>query len=468
MPGTLKLQVNSVSFVGHGKTATENLDTQWALYINGTRVTNFATATNADGANPVAQINAGLAAYVAANGDIKVKKGDIVEIVTVRGSLVDSSGGNGTHVKMGLTATLAPEVGVAANLVINDSYAMNLFVQPVDPNAAEAGVILHNADGTDTRLAGVKQADGTFKVTVADKIAVYELAGADTDNIAAPDNKGVVVNYTPWEIGGSYKEGEEMSSNTLDLLNAYMKSADKKVAELAKSIRSLAVASRSVIKKTGGVDVESKNWLKQGSPVVSGNNSACPLDVFLASLGYYTKGGDLPTYFSNGVAPQTNANNLFGLTDIESGVPYGYAEGVDPKDAKSYSFHIAAANVNLGDKLEMIFLVAANEGNNIYALKEGYQLKISGADKDYYGEFYAHEMNGKTYMAVSVDVPVKYYAANLTATVVDAEGNTVSAEMTYSVTAWCARVFNPVGASNLAYTVKAVYMLGRAAAAFNA
>ena len=461
--GTLKLQVNSVAFVSSNRSTTENLDTVWALYINGARVTDFATATNTDGADPAAQINAGIAAYVTANGDITVNKGDIVEIVTVRGT------SGGTHVRIGVTATLTPTIGVAANLVINDSYAMNLYVEPVDSNAGAAGVIVENEDGTTTKMAGVKQTEGAykgmFKVAVAEEIAIHQLAGADTAGIAAPDNKGIVVNYTPWEISGSYIEGDEMSSNTLDLLNAYMASSDAKVAELAKAIRSLAVASRAVITNKGGVDQVSKSYLKQGNPTVTDNNSSCPLDVFLASLGYYTKGGDLPAYFSNGVELQTNENNLFGIANFEDGVPYGYAEGVDPK---TFAYTIAGANVNLGDKLEMVFLVSANGENNVYDLKKGYRLKISGADKDYYGDFYSYELNGKAYMAVSVDVPVKYYNTNLTITVVDANDTAVSAEMTYSVTAWCARVFNPVGTSNVAYTVKAVYMLGRAAAAYAA
>jgi hypothetical protein len=244
-----------------------------------------------------------------------------------------------------------------------------------------------------------------------------------------------------------------------------MASEDAKVAELAKAIRSLAVASRAAM-RMGGNDQVTKNYLKQGDPTVKGNNSSCPLDILLASMGYYTKGGNKPTYGDKTeVNVYTNDNNPFGMTDLEDGVPYGYAEGVDPK---SLAYTIAGANVDLGDKLSMVFLVSANNGNNLYDLKNGYRLKITGADKDYYGEFYTHEMNGKTYMGVIVDVPVKYYDTDLTITVVDANDVAVSAEMTYSVKAWCARVFDIAGLSNNAYLVKAVYMLGKAAAAYAA
>ena len=439
--------------VSSDQKTTENLDTKWALFINGVRVTEFATATNADGANVAEQINAGIADYVAANGDIKVNKGDIVEIVTLRGA------SGGTHVNMGLTATLTPEIGVAANLVIDDSYTMNLFVQPIDPNAKEAGVILHGEDG-DTKLAGVKQADGSFKVTVAEKIPVYELAGMTDDSGDAPDYAGVTVNYTAYELSGSYKERADMSSDTLSLLNAYMASEDEKVANLAEAVRALAVASRAAITETGGVGNHVKGFLK-GTYTISGNYLSGANDMELAAL---KKLIDPDYVFTWGISSFDDATINIDTTGYEA-VKYGYAEDVDPK---AFAYAIAGANVNLGDKISMVFLVSANGDNNLYALKSGYQLKISGADKDYYGDFYTYELNGKTYMGVIVDVPVKYYDTDLTVTVVDAEDTAVSAEMTYSVKAWCVRnyEFGAKASSNIQYTLKAVYMLGKAAAAF--
>ena len=487
--GTLTLTVNSVSFVSSNQSTTENLDTKWALFINGEQVTDFATATNADGANPADQINAGLAAYVAENGDIKVNKGDIVEIVTLRGA------SGGTHVKMGLTATLAPELGVAANLVIDDSYAMNLYVQPVDPNAAEVGVYVHNEDGSVTKMVGVKQTEGAykdmFKVAVAEEIEVYELTHSTSDKTHA-DAAGVSVTYTPYEIGGMYLEGAERTSSTGTLLADYTASSNAKVANLAKAVQALAIASNAALNKGGVVDGSSganntKSFLKGGTPTdkydKDGNpangaeadiNSSCPNNILLASWHYYTMLKTnpeyaKPTYAVNEGGGEVKIYTNADVAGIVNGMPYGYAEDVDPTDASKYAYAIASANVNMGDKLSMVFLVSANAGNSLYELKNGYRLKITGPDKDYYGDFYTYELKGKTYMGVIVDVPVKYYDTNLTITVVDKGDNAVSASLSYSVMTWCARVYNIQEAwGSNAYVVKAVYMLGKAAAAYAA
>ncbi|MBQ8858483.1 MAG: hypothetical protein IJ012_01670, partial [Clostridia bacterium] len=461
--GTLKLTADYVDFWGnayaHGQVAGQSA--QWALFVNGVRMTDFAVVDNGEmGDNyktdAAASINTALA--TAGLDTMTVNEGDLVEIVVIR-----PTSNTGYHVKMGLTATLTPEIGVAANLVIDDSYAMNLFVQPVDPKAAEAGVIVKNDDGTTTKLAGAKQADGTFMVTVADEIPVYELAGMTDDTGSEPDYAGVTVNYVPYEIGGSYTEGADMSSNTLSLLNAYMASENEKVATLAEAVRALAVASRNAIKKTGGVGNGVKAFLK-GSYTISDNYLSGANDMELAALKKLT----VPGYtFTWGTASFDDATINIDTTGYEA-VKYGWAEGVDPTDAASYAYTVAAANVDLGDKISMIFLVAANGENDIYALKNGYRLKISGADQDYYGDFYSYELNGKTYMAVTVDVPVKYYATDLTVTVVNAEGTAVSADMTYSVKAWCVRnyEFGAKGSNAIQYTLKAVYLLGKAAAAY--
>ena len=211
---------------------------------------------------------------IIANTVIDVAQGDVVAIRVNRSNAYDSALAKYTRptdLRLGLTANLQLETAsVGATLEMNDAYAMNLYITPMNKNAAGVGVFLKNAEGNLVGVIGDKQTNGSYKVTVAKDILINELAYFDGTGYAG----GVAVTYIPYEYGevDSFVY-EEKTLNTVQMLESYISSGryDTTTVELAKAVRALAAAvnyEKGLI-KGAAIDGTIKNIIK-GDPKGTG------------------------------------------------------------------------------------------------------------------------------------------------------------------------------------------------------
>lgn len=493
--GTLSLTINEMAL-------QENATFQWALLVNGVEVVakNELTATAlTDTASVVATMNEMIAAQ-----NVTVNAGDLVQIAFYR-----NTSNGAPRVNLYATGRITPTTGTTASLTIKDSYSLNLYVVPMDETSTfEAGVIINGV-----KIPGEKQEDGSYKVVAQEKINVSDLTGSSSNN-ATGDMPGVSVTYTAYELGDSYNVTEEKTITTGALLQTYIDTGDTKTAALAKAIQALAISSAASIKGSAAgcvVDANTKLYLKGTNQITgvalaelrtalgleadtpiytksgstytqvadtykytnydSGNN-----EIYLATLQYNLT-GKMPVY-NNYVVYTLNddgetytAHNYPFTPDASATevVNVGYAEGVDPTDASQYGYKIVGANVNLGDKISLIVVANANGTNSMYDLKSHtVKVTVGGQVLDVAAsEFKTVDIDGTLYMASIVDVPVSMYDSDLALSIVDADGVAVSAEMTYSIKAFCVRMAKPFNNySSNEYIIRSLFALGKAAKAY--
>ena len=462
-------------------------------YANGTDIVVLYDGTE------VARVENGVA-LTATKTALTVEKGKAIEFVNASDPNFDkdsaatygytynyASGANrgARDVECTVTYTERKQTS-SASLVISNAYAVNLYVDSVANGMTDCGVEINGV-----KLPATLQADGSYKVVAKEDIKVFELTGTPNASQLTKDpanemDKGVEITYKPYETAGDTTVyGEEVTVCTRDLLHTYIDgNYDATTKELAMAIRALADASR--VKFESGYILShyvAKPYLKgnNGAPLVAGDSGYTLNGKILGTLKYYT-------YIKEGMTPeealaaigQSSGGNAFadpytnadaattGIANIEAGVTSPYA--ADPTDAK-YAYKIVGANVNLGDMVSLVFLANGNNGNSQYDLKN-YSIKVMNGSEEVEvanSGFKATEVNGKAYMGIIVDVPISLYDSDLTVTIVDGNGNEVSAPLTYSVTTWCVRNFDFATCtteSSNQYVLQGVYLLGKAAKAY--
>lgn len=467
-------------------------------YANGTDIVLLYDGTE------VARVENGVA-LTATKTALAVEKGKAIEFVNAADPNFDkdsaeaygytynyASGANrgARDVECTVTYTERKQTS-SASLEISSAYAVNLYVNSVANGMTDCGVEINGV-----KLPATLQADGSYKVIAKDNIKVFELTGTPLANQLTQDpandmDKGVEITYKPYETaGGITVYGDEVTVCTRDLLHTYIDGDyDATTKELAKAIRALADASHVKFDTHNAYILShyiSKPYLKgnNGAPLVSGDSGYTLNGKILGSLKYYT-------YIEEGMSaeealaavgissgknafadPYTNADAATtGIANIEAGVTAPYGAGIDPTDATKYAYKIVGANVNLGDKISLVFLANGNGSNSMYDLKD-HTIKIMNGNEEVKvstSDFMATEVDGAEYMGIIVDVPIALYDSDLTVTVVDANNNAVSAPLTYSVTTWCVRNFDFATCtteSSNQYVLQGVYLLGKAAKAY--
>ncbi|MBQ8173835.1 MAG: hypothetical protein IJ009_00360 [Clostridia bacterium] len=347
--------------------------------------------------------------------DLYVEKGDKVVLCFAR-----NSSGSATFLSPTITVmeTYVPDVEASSSvkLVITDSYAVKLEVTPGTANGAVDVLV-------DDAVVATLNATNGYAYMLKSGIKVSELT-ATTSSTATwvTDTDGVTVSYKlREEVNGHVVTGELRSTNTDKMLAYYEASDDAELATLATEIRHLAIVTEAVLNRgsaTGDMTYDEKMHLRNA-------------DTALAAL-------------------------------LENKPAYGYAgnEG-------SFSYVIAGANVNYGDKISVVLVIDGLSGADIWALKDG-SYKLSAYNKD--GELVtsATEFAGvtldKEYIGVIVDVPISMYDQTMTFVVEGANG-AVSDALNYSVQAWMANKYTNT-ASWTDYVIRGVYNLGVAAAAY--
>ncbi|MBQ8858534.1 MAG: hypothetical protein IJ012_01925 [Clostridia bacterium] len=154
-----------------------------------------------------------------ANTTINVAKGDEITIRIDRSNAYDnllSKQERPTKLQLGLTAKTEASATIGATLEIYDDYAINLYVTPHNSTAEGAGIIVKDENGNPVTLLGVKQTNGSYKVTAKEDILIYELVYHNGSGYTG----GTTVAYTPYEFGpdGVYTYYEK-TVNTFDLLD---------------------------------------------------------------------------------------------------------------------------------------------------------------------------------------------------------------------------------------------------------
>ena len=513
--GVLELKVNAVNFLSSNRSTTQNLDTQWALFINGVQQTPFTVIDNKNGNNPADAINATLAAF----GEIGVCKGDIVEIAVLRGP------SGGTHVSMNITsvmndsrvpvvyksgnnilqttvvkkgealpelvgyenfgssgyiingeyATELPEtvedgltiadffINTAASITIAGDFAINVYVQGGE-GVTGAGVVV---DGI--RKAGVLQADGSYKVTVA--------------TVAAKDLLDTTVKYLAYQNhdDGSYRLSRAATTlNSADLLDAYTGgSMGAAVKEVAQSVIDYAyIADIYFNGKALASNDPVKNRLKGALTIQKGQNgytytdyNSGAYDVMLATLKMFSVEGYVPAYTT---AYSKTPAEFVPWADFHPSadrVEWGFGEQ-NPLDS-AYKFAINGVTLNLAEKIGFALRIQANGEGSLEDLVAGgnYKLKVQIGEGivDYYDAFlYVDET--KTAKALLVDgVPTGFFDQDYQFTVVEETEDgyvDVSATLTYSVAAWCVNEYKFCSGTNKDYLIKAIYRMGIASDAY--
>ncbi len=460
----------------------------WNIAVNGKY--QFATAQSAD-----ITTDAGKQALKDAIGalSIPVNAGDTVTVCFARNA---AGGATFLAPSFKVTENYAPTVKATStvNLVISDSYAVNATVTPGVENG-EVDVIV------DGEVIATLNPENGYICTVKSGIKVNELTASKN---ATKGQDGTTVSYKLREEvnGHIVTSSETFSKTTNEMLAWYEANGDETTVALAKQIRHLAAVSHwiksgeAAIKNEDGssrdMTTEEKNWIKCGGKdnfflyglkEVDGNAVASAetgsiftnwdsglTDRTLATLKgltaedyyksywYKTEGDDTKKY--------AHFNPVEGVSALVKGVDFGYAEGTNFKE---FPYVIAGANVNLGDKLSLVLVIAATEDANIWALKNGYTLTAVGEGVNVTDNGFAGvTAGGKEYIGIIVDVPVSAYDKTLDIVIKDADGNPVSQTMKYSVKAWCVNkyVFGDSSFNN--YLVRAVYNVGVAAADYQA
>ena len=335
-------------------------------------------------------------------------------------------------------------IKTSASITITSKYAINVYVQ-ADADATGAGVIVGGK-----MMNGVKQADGSYKVIVAN-LNVRQLQTASVSYIAYqiyPDGYRINVNETT------------VSSKAL--LQAYATgNYDTTTKALANSVLDLAEALRAFWNNGPDLDATIKNHLK-GSLTISGNYLSGQHDIYLGTLKQITTGEEAKyiANFKDAVfVPDPT------LTEADK-VKIGYEAGVNPTSSE-YKFAIKAATLNLEDQIGFAFRVVANGANSVSDLRAGGKYKLQafdGVSYAYYDAF-LYEGANKNAKAIIVDgVPASRYDRDFEFTIVEEQADgtyaPVGATMTYSVKAYAVQTFTFGRADYASYFAQALFRLG--------
>ena len=496
--GLLKFDVHAVNFVASNKVDTANLDTKMAIFINGVQKTAWTTVSNKNGENPADTVDAMLAPL----GEIIVYAGDTVEFTFVRGA------SGGTHVNMSIEAFLdtsklpvvfksgdnvlmqviankgdaLPElegydsfgssgyivngqyttelptiveeglliedffINTSASIAISGDFILNVYVDGAE-TATAAGIIVEGVI-----MPGVKQADGTYKI---------ELAAINAGDLLDAEYTYYAYQY---HNDGTYRLSKKATTvNTGDMLDAYVDGeTDEATKNMADAIRDYAyMANMYFANGTLAAQDPIKNELK-GALTIKGNYDSGMYDVMLATLKKYSMDYD-PKYTNKNYADANG--NLPAFVDSEyifpaNKVEWGFGDQ-NPTDA-AFKYNINGVTLNLAENVGFAIKIAANGNNDVAALADGFQVKVTvGNGIVHYYDAFVYVDETKSEVAVVVDgVPAGFFDQDYTFTVVDADGNAVSATYTYSVLAWLVNEYQFGNGSVKMYLVRALYRMG--------
>lgn len=373
-------------------------NTTWNIAVNGVRqgtetTFNWQTATELD-------------AYKAAVAamSFNVSAGDTIEFLYAEGTTSSSNGG----FRPTITANLVydpTDWTVEGQLTIDSNYTVNAIVSPSNPNGVMSAVV----DGE--TVAGVKQADGSYKIPLKKNIFITALSST-------------VVSYALQEtIDGDTFTGATRTMDANVLLSKYEAHEDETVARLAQDIRQLADYANFKLGNASEPSAAARTDMKRN-------------DEALAALPHnYTFGGQAGAFkFVGANVNMDHAMSLILLIDE------------------------ASADANIWDLKD-----AAN----------GYAVKVydNGVPLDVVtSEFAGVTVGGVDYIGVKVEIPVAYWSRALSF-VLEQDGVAVSHTLDYSIHTWCSYVYNTkggVGRYSDAYIARGVYNLGQSAAAYQA
>ena len=164
----------------------------------------------------------------------------------------------------------------------------------------------------------------------------------------------------------------------------------------------------------------------------------------------------------NGTAMDADA-----LARIEAGAEIPTASYAFNGEAGAYK--IVGVNVNMDNKLSVVILMAANNGADLEALKNGYYVDGTSNYKAEVQKKAGVVVNGVQYMGVIVNVPISMYNSDLSFVIKDANGTVVSQTLDYNIGVWCYNMYHFANATDAQKNVvRAVYNLGVSAAAYKA
>ena len=487
---------------------TTNLDTNMAIFINGEQKTAWTTVSNKNGENPADTVDAMLAGL----GEIVVYAGDTVEFTFVRGA------SGGTHVNMSIEAFLdtsrLPVVYKSGDTVLaqfigkkgdalpvlegfgsfgSSGYMVNGVYTTELPLTVEEGLLIEDfsidtaasiaiagdfyvnvyVDGGETVTAaglivngivmpGEKQANGSYKVVVT--------------AVNAADLLDTTIKYFAYQYheDGSYRLSKVATTvNTGDMLDEYVDGeTDTATKEMADAIRDYAyMANLYFTNGTLEANASIKNELKGPFTILNGQNGSNHTnydsglyDVMLATLKKYSVEGYVPAYtnqnYKDPVTGQldtfVDAPNIFPANKVE----WGFGDQ-NPTDA-AFKYNINGVTLNLTENVGFAIKIAANGSNDVAALADGFQVKVTiGNGIVHYYDAFVYVDETKSEVAVIVDgVPAGFFDQDYTFTVVDANGNAVSATYTYSVNAWIVNEYQFGNGSVKMYLVRALYRMG--------
>ncbi|MBQ8174087.1 MAG: hypothetical protein IJ009_01655 [Clostridia bacterium] len=481
----------AISAVFDNLNLTENAAFQWRISVNGEFISDVAefTAAAVGDMTPaeLASFNAQVAAVISGRS---VKAGDKIGFHFAR-----NANSYGVCVAPTISVTTTDlDVDVAAdsnvNLSITDSYAVKLNVTP----GVAGGTVEVLVDGA---VAATMNPTNGYTYALKSGIKVSDLTASPT--VADGVIDGTTVSYQLRETNGHYTiTGATRSTTTNAMLSYYEGLKDDATAvKLAKNLRALAEVSNWIIsdQKSGDLSDTTKNWIKcngadnfsmrdlttvDGNAVVTVNHGtkysnwdSGLTDRTLATLqgytaeDYYTNTNYWYTVEGDDTHRFAKFDPVEGVNALVKGENYGHVENVD-----NYDYVIAAANVNMGDKISIVLLIDATADADIWALKnEGHKLAVyDSANKKVIDDetgFAGVTVGGKDYIGVIVDVPISMYNETLTFVVEDASGS-ISAGLKYSVQTWCVNKYVFCSGSFQNYLVRAVYNLGVAAVEYQA
>lgn len=338
----------------------------------------------------------------------------------------------------------------SASITINNRYSINVYVHAGE-DAIGAGIIV---DGR--FMSGVKQADGSYKVTAA--------------TVGAGKLQSAAVSYQAYEV---YEDGYRISTaaktvTAMDLLNAYVSGEfDATTKALAQGVMDYAEALRAYmtnVDTTAAVKTRIRGDMTIPGVALSGKNS-----IYLGTLRYLTLGGEYPKYIS------ANQDQTFvpdpTVTEADK-VKMGYEEGVNPASSE-YKYAIKSVTLNLEDQIGFAFRIVANGSNAISDLRAGgkYALRVEAGFNTAYYDAFLYEGDERGYKSIVVDgVPASRYDQDMEFTLVEkqADGSyvEVGATLTYSVKAYAVQTFRFGDWGYIPLLAQALFNLGNLADAY--
>ena len=308
----------------------------------------------------------------------------------------------------------------------------------------------------------MKQANGKYKV---------ELAAINAGDLLDAEYTYYAYQY---HNDGSYRLSKKATTvNTGAMLDAYVDGeTDTATKNMADAIRDYAYIAdiyfnNKALPSHDPVKHELKgdwNYTITNGVCGSTNYDSGLYDVMLATLKKYSVEGYEPKYtnpsFQNKETGEfdkfVDAPNIFPANKVE----WGFGDQ-NPTDA-AFKYAINGVTLNLAENVGFAIKIAANGANDIAALADGFQVKVTvGNGVVHYYDAFVYVDETKSEVAVVVDgVPAGFFDQDYTFTVVDANGNAVSATYTYSVLAWIVNEYQFGNGSVKMYLVRALYRMG--------